>query len=294
VPIEGVAAGEVTLTAAREGSGTSVSLPVTVIGATQEPEVVEIRGGGTVLQGATASYTVVLDIPAPAGGSLVTLTANGGVGTVPADVTVPEDMREASFTLTAADAPVSGGSLQADLGASSVTLPVEVVDPSALLLDLDGWTLQQQNSARSFTFPAGTEVQVGGYVVIGRNASKAQFETFWGVTLAANVVYLDSGDQFIALNGDETFELRDDTGANVDGPTLAIATGLHYERKVPVAAAGDAGSWTDGAFGDATPGAGQAANATAAGIYVSEIADPTGSGNFNYEFVELYYDAPLE
>ena len=29
---------------------------------------------------------------------------------------------------------------------------------------------------------------------MGRNATKAQFEAFWGVTLAANVLYLNAGD----------------------------------------------------------------------------------------------------
>ncbi len=59
-------------------------------------------------------------------------------------------------------------------------------------LAVGGWTLTQANSAGNYTMPAGTTIPAEGYLVIGRNATKAAFEAFWGVTLRRNVVYLNS------------------------------------------------------------------------------------------------------
>lgn len=292
VPVEGVAAGETVLRASRQGSAIEASLPVRVIGAAEAPTLVSLTPAqATVAVSGSLTFTVALDIPAAAGGAEVTLTTTGGVGTVPATVTVAADTRTATFDLAASAMP-SDGEVQASLGGTTLTATVAVVDPSELSLDLSGWQLLQANSSGSFTFPQGTAVAIGGYVILARDASKADFETFWGVTLADNVVFLSSGNTLPQLNGDETYTLTD--GANtVDGPTLAVQSGNSYQRNVPVAPAGETTSWTQAASTSATPGAGQTPNATPAGIYISEMSDASGTGAYVYEFVELYYDAPL-
>ena len=159
-------------------------------------------------------------------------------------------------------------------------------------LDVGGWTLTQANSAASYTLPAGTAIPAEGYVVIGRSATKAAFESFWGVTLGSNVVYLDSAGVMPVINGDENYTLRNAVGTTIDGPTINMAAGglQSVRRSNPCGSAGSAASWTVGATTTANPGSGAAAGC-GIGVVVDEFADTSGTGNFVYEFVELHYDS---
>lgn len=148
-------------------------------------------------------------------------------------------------------------------------------------VDLSGWTLVQTNSSRSFTLPEGTLLPAGGVLVVGRNASRGQFEQYWG-PLGADVVYLDAADDFPAINGDETFTLHDDSNAVVDGPTPALGGGDALQR----ADLSEAGTWAAVSEGDADPGTGLA-DPGASGVFLTEVSDASGSGNFVFEYVEL-------
>lgn len=53
----------------------------------------------TVTAGATSTGTVTLNIPAPSGGTVVTLSSNNAAATVPPSVTVPEGSNTAQFTV---------------------------------------------------------------------------------------------------------------------------------------------------------------------------------------------------
>ncbi|HRI43743.1 MAG TPA: S8 family peptidase [Fimbriimonadaceae bacterium] len=53
----------------------------------------------TVTAGATSTATVTLSIPAPSGGTLVTLSSNNAAATVPSSITVPEGSNTAQFTV---------------------------------------------------------------------------------------------------------------------------------------------------------------------------------------------------
>lgn len=172
------------------------------------------------------------------------------------------------------DETSSSGTAGEDSGSSTGEPPADDVD-------LSGWTLEQANSARTFTLPNNTLVPAGGFVVVGRNASRAQFEAYWGL-LGDDVVYLDAGDEFPAINGDETFTLRDDGGAVVDGPTPAIQAGDTVRRDDLA----EAGTWTVADEDGADPGSGHP-DPGAPGVFLTEASDATGSGNFAYEFVEL-------
>jgi len=72
-----------------------------------------------------------------------------------------------------------------------ILLLITVTSGSAVFgqgLDLSNWTVEQAGSASAFTIPGGTVIQPGGYLVLGRFADQASFESFWGVSLSANVV----------------------------------------------------------------------------------------------------------
>jgi len=134
-------------------------------------------------------------------------------------------------------------------------------------------------------------IEPGGYVIIARTATKAEFEAYFQLTLAANVTYLNAGTKLV-INGAETYTLSDTSGV-VDGPTVAMPSSAlrNFQRVQPVGPAGDAASWLSqpDSVAISTPGSGQTAAGTT-GVYISEFSDVSGTGNFKYEYVELFYD----
>ncbi len=166
-------------------------------------------------------------------------------------------------------------------------------------LDITGWRIIQTLGPDTITFPPGTTVARGGYVVIARNAAKTAFETFWGVTLPANVTYINStpivgSNGFPVINGSENYTLTDASSTIIDGPTVsepAPPGGQSVQRRRPGYPAAQETSWTrlSSPNTNATPGSG-AGLTTSSGLIINEFSDATGTGNFIYEFVELYYD----
>jgi len=77
---------------------------------------------------------------------------------------------------------------------TSTAVGVTVNNPTGT--DISGWTVTQANATVVYTIPAGTVIPANGYVVIGRDATKAAFQTFWGVTLGSNVIYLTTAGAF--------------------------------------------------------------------------------------------------
>jgi hypothetical protein len=198
-----------------------------------------------------------------------------------------------AHTLTAR---ATDASCSANVGTSSpvsVTVSNTGCGGGGTSLDVSGWKLTQANSAGTYTLPAGTTIPADGYLVVGRSATRAAFETFWGRTLGANVVYLNSAGVMPVINGDETVTVANAAGTTIDGPTIAMAAagGQSLRRNDPCAAAGTASSWTVGADTSATPGSGAGAGC-GKGVVVNELSDASGTNNFVYEFVELHYETP--
>jgi len=242
------------------------------------------------LEGASVAFTATLDAPAPPVGLDVAVAATGGVGTVPTSLHFVDGATSATFVLKAADVRASGKIVVSSVDA--VEADVSVAPPDSI--DISGWTIVQTDPSRSFAVPAGTVLHEGGYLVVGRKASRAAFEAYWGRSLGAGVVYVDGLDQFLVINGSETFELRDAAGVTVDGPSVAMpAAAGAVLRRVPGMPAQSAAAWVTASasnVGNATPGSGQTAFSSPIGVYVSEFADAVGTGNFVYEFVEICFD----
>ncbi len=169
----------------------------------------------------------------------------------------------------------------------AVLLPTCLLVAGAALaqtgLDIGGWTLHQENAVHDYVIPAGTTVEPGGYVIIARNVDRAAFESYYGVTLGSNVVFLNSGDLAPMINGDETFQLLNSAGGVEDGPTPAITTTkLAYHRADPEQLA-----WSS-IDSSPDPGSGvEVPDGTLSGMVISEANDPD---DYLYEYVELYYD----
>ncbi|MBP7829161.1 MAG: S8 family serine peptidase [Kiritimatiellae bacterium] len=173
-------------------------------------------------------------------------------------------------------------------GADEETITITVT-PIVYTLDLSGWQLKQYNSALTYTIPNGTVVEQGGYVIISRASDKAAFEAGWGVTLGADVVFLNSAEKGVQINGSEQYDILNAAAMLVDGTTPAALnpSSSSVQRTNLVGDASAAENWWRTSRTNATPGAGVAGNGTA-GLRISEYADAV---NYSNEFVELYYDA---
>ncbi|MCU1347696.1 MAG: hypothetical protein JWO56_726, partial [Acidobacteria bacterium] len=174
---------------------------------------------------------------------------------------------------------------------SKTSTAVNVTTSNATATDISGWTVTQANATVVFTIPAGTTIAANGYVVIGRQATQAAFQTFWGVTLGSNVVYINGNGAFPQINGSENYTLKNASGTVIDGPTISTASGANEDlrRNDPCVSAGTASNWTIGATTAANPGSGAAAGC-AKGMVINEFSDAAGANNFVYEFVELHND----
>jgi len=178
-------------------------------------------------------------------------------------------------------------------GTNSETITISVNESTlAVARDLGGWQLIQSNATINYTFPAGTVISPGGYVILARGVNKAQFETFWGVSLATNVTFVTSTNSTPTINGAEVYTLKSNNTTLVDGPTPSSLdpNGKSIQRISANSNSTLAASWTSVTATLATPGTGGSGDGTA-GIVINEYSDASGTGAFTNEFVELYYDA---
>ena len=286
--MNGLSAGTVTVNASLGAD--AFDAQVRVVGAAEQPQVVSVTPPTfTALVGTAVPLAVTLDFPAPAGGIVVDLASSDASVTVPAQVTVGADTLSATFDANAIS--VGAADVTASFNGTDATSTITVA--ALVEVDVSGFVVAQANGSASFTLPPNTTVPSDGYLVIGRDATKAAFEAHWG-ELGSNVTYVNAGGSFLVINATPRTYAIGNGGAQIDGPTIETSTPTNYQRNVPVGAAGDAASWALSPEADATPGSGQTVGAGDAGLYISEISDATGTGNFIYEFIELYYDgAPL-
>ncbi len=266
--------------------GISKSADVRVFGAAEAREIGALTPATQdVRVNETATLTVELTLPAGTGGQVVDVTLSSGLSGA-ATVTVPEGLFSVEFELTVGGV-ASSESVEVAIGASSATAAVEVSEAPAER-DVSGWVLEQTTGDLTFTLPSGTAVAEGSFIIIGRNSTQAAFETFWGVTLGEEVVFLNSGDSMPQINGDETYTLSDGSGTVLDGPTIALEKYASYQRSSE-GAANVAASWATfgNGPGDTTPGT--AGISPASGGWITEFAD---AEEYIYEFVEIYVGAP--
>jgi hypothetical protein len=145
----------------------------------------------------------------------------------------------------------------------------------------------QTESDRTFDVPEGTVLQPGGVLIVGRDTGQAAFEAYWGVDLGPDVVYLDGGDSFPTINGDETYELLDAASSSVDGPTPALVLGESLDRIDPEDGSDTGWAPASANVGTPTPGTSAEPPDDYTGVFLSEVSDANGIGSYVYEFVEL-------
>lgn len=176
-----------------------------------------------------------------------------------------------------------------------VTLTGQVGSPPGEPLDISGWEIHQDNTEQIFTVPANTLIQPGGFVIIGRQVSKSSFESYWSATLGSNVIYFNGndvigGNGFPVMNGDETFKVLDALDVQIDPPTGTVPSGGVVAKNAYHRASTDSVTFTTSSSPDAdgTPGAFSGEVKNTGNLVITEINDPA---NYEYEFIELFYDA---
>jgi beta-lactamase superfamily II metal-dependent hydrolase len=256
-------------------------------------------GGGDTTP-TTTSITAPLAGATVSGTTSVTATASDNVG-----VTKVEFYLDGSLQSTDTTSPYawSWNTTAATNGSHSLTTKaydaalnvgtstaVNVTVSNGVPVNIGGWTLTQANATLNYTIPTGTTIASKGYVIVARNATKAAFQTFWGVTLGANVVYINSADTMPQINGSETYTLKSSSGTTIDGPTVAMdsAGGFDFERAT-CGAVGTLSTWAHRASTAGTPGTGGLGTCNK-GVFINEFSDALGTGNYVYEFIELYND----
>jgi len=150
-----------------------------------------------------------------------------------------------------------------------------------IALNLNGYTLKEYNAQHDYTF-GDVNVLPGEYVIVSRNADKASFESFWGITLGSNVVFVNSQGAIPQINGDETFSLYNSSGVMIDTTLFTMNSGESWYREST-----GSNTWYSRASGEANPGSG-ASGGNDAGLVITEVSD---ASSYIYEFIELYYDA---
>jgi hypothetical protein len=269
------------------GTSTAVSVTVNNTGGDVTPPTVSITAP---LNGATVVGTVSVTATASdnVGVTKVEFYLDGALKST--DTTSPYSWSWDTTTTTNASHTLTAKAYDAALNVgTSAAVTVTVNNPTGT--DISGWTVTQANATVVYTIPAGTVIPANGYVVIGRDATKAAFQTFWGVTLGANVVYLTTAGAFPQINGSENYTLKNGSGTVIDGPTISEASGANQDlqRIDPCTAANITSNWRVGVTTLANPGSGAGAGC-AKGVVINEFSDAAGSGNFIYEFVELHND----
>src|SRR4051794_8986381 len=260
----------------------------------------DVGGGGGDITPPTTSITAPLAGATVSGTTTVSASASDNIGVTKVefyldgalkstDTTSPYSWSWDTTTATNGSHSLTSKAYDAALNVGTSTT-VNVTVSNGVPVNIGGWTLTQANATLTYTIPTGTTIPSKGYVIIARNATKTAFQTFWGVTLGANVVYINSADTMPQINGSETYTLKNASGVTIEGTTVAMDTsgGSDFQRAT-CGAIGTLSSWTKLASASGSPGTG-GLNGCNKGSFINEFSDALGTGNFVYEFIELFND----
>jgi beta-lactamase superfamily II metal-dependent hydrolase len=260
----------------------------------------DVGGGGGDITPPTTSITAPLNGATVSATTTVSASASDNVGVTKVefyldgalkstDTTSPYSWSWDTTTATNGSHSLTTKAYDAALNVGTSTT-VSVTVSNGVPVNIGSWTLTQANATLTYTIPAGTTIPSKGYVIIARNATKTAFQTYWGVTLGANVVFINSADTMPQINGSETYTLKNSSGVTIEGATVAMDTsgGSDFQRAT-CGAIGTLSSWTKLASASGSPGTG-GLNGCNRGPFINEFSDALGTGNYVYEFIELYND----
>ncbi len=240
VLVNGLAqATDVTLTATL--GTTSLPAHVRVLGAAEVPTSFTLTpNAATISTGGTQMFTVTLDLPAPAGGTTITLSQNAG-GTLPATVVVPAGQLSASFVFTAGTSAATGTLTASGLGMQTAALTIISGPPPHLVINEVDYDQPSPPTSDSMEFveiynSSSAPLSLAGLQLVLINGGVASPTAYTTVDLSVAVDvpahgYLVVGSQALldTITADREIRLMPDTNAIQNGPTdgLAIYDSLH-------------------------------------------------------------------
>lgn len=133
---------------------------------------------------------------------------------------------------------------------------IELVNTGSADADVSGFVIHQMESTREYVLPNYCYIPARGLLVLGRYATRGEFEAFWNTELGESVLYINSMNAFPMINGQEQFLLNTLENTTVD-PTdgnytaAVIREGERARRSTPGNASGD---WFIAPDSTATPG----------------------------------------
>ncbi len=231
VPLTGVTStdgGVVTLSATL-GADTRTA-QVRVLGATEPARLVAVDPGTAAISpGASRSFTVRLDIPAPAATDVTVSLVPNTFGVAPMTVTVPADATSASFNVTLDAAATGSATLTATLGADTATSAltvqtqalatnliiseygegnsnnkyIEIFNGTGAVVDLTGYTLRNYangGASPNATLPLTGVLNDGDAYVVCQPSIVASFNAL-----------CDVKNGVIGFNGNDAFALAQGT-----------------------------------------------------------------------------------
>lgn len=201
----------------------------------------------TVAATATKPFTVTLDIPAPAGGTTVMLSA--GAGTVPATVTVAADQLSATFNYTA---PATGmtDTITATLGGSTSTAAITIGTSHLVINEVDYDNIGTDTAEFVEIYnPSGSDADLSGLALIlvngSNNTSYATVDLSSASVLPAHGYLVVAGPNVTPATGalkldpgwtqDEVQNGAPDGMALVDTAGLTVIDALSYEGAMTMA-----------------------------------------------------------
>ncbi len=258
VPLTGVTQNaQVTLTATLNAS--MMSTTVRVLGVNEATALDALTAPGTSAPpGGSVTLTVRLTVPAPAPTVVALSLSPSGFGTIPADVTVPQDALEATFTLTVDPAAMGSGTVTATLGTEtrSVTLasaaqclPTQVVisqvyggggnggalfshdfvelhNRSTQAVSIGGWSVQYASATGATwtpsVIPSGVTLQPGQYFLFQQAPGANTMLPALPTPDATGTLTIGGTNGKIALANNSTAL----TGANPTGGALVDLVGF--------------------------------------------------------------------
>ena len=158
-------------------------------------------------------------------------------------------------------------------------LIISITILSAADINVNGYVLHQNGSAQQVTLPDVT-IPDGWYLIVGRSATQAVFESEWGA-LPGNAIYFNSGGSCPQINGGENYYLKNASAVTIDSTLQLLTSGNTAERDST-----NVNTWTQSVRTDGTPGSG-AIGGFDVGLVINEYSDAVTWSN---EFVEIYND----